>query len=679
MPIDPLYSDSPLLQGSKTDGCPKTATDVSYTSDLGYPVVTDIGDKKICTSEYFKTGEGDQYLYNTEGCCVLADSELNCTDVANVDAEEENNYYMGLRYFDVSDETSGERKICYTTPIRKKKLHIMDLLTKLLMEIIIFIVMVLVAACYEYWIIYGGCATGGIQTTLYESPYNVGNHDSKQSISQPRPPSNNVCPGDNTGATSSGHGLEWYNTFPYNLISFLNDNKGYNGQTKDTSNNFALSELVKIPARSLLLGFFYCIIFSRMVMKGLIRLVNYIGSFIYNKEPNKYSQFWSGLIFIFVFMGIYGAITDKYIVKLPYLNVSSLFLLSLIIIVTVWIPSLFSFFMMMMSFMGYRRESYTKYKEKRKKEIGETGESETGGSETSGSETFESKVELFYQKFDYYLLIEYFFMLKKNVTLDDENKNLCTNDNNSESKEKKSIFEINNEEDLDWFFPIRRSKIKWSCWSRDLQIKFTNLLNFNLFRTCKTEDEPNYKIGFPKKYYWYLSQFWDKPWHLFNPFFTLNVDCKAVEKANNLSSNWFAAAIFYGIASLFFPWIRANTFLISIAFYIAAMVIILLLSILWTCLIITIAMYSIFIALLGNILALFYLHFYVIIGFFYVPFKNYPELLKIIKSHGNILTLLFCIIVVLAGVNVLHPTSVGVIGGILGLLVLYKLITLLSV
>jgi hypothetical protein len=92
-----------------------------------------------------------------------------------------------------------------------------------------------------------------------------------------------------------------------------------------------------------------------------------------------------------------------------------------------------------------------------------------------------------------------------------------------------------------------------------------------------------------------------------------------------------------------------------------------------------IAMYSIFIALLGNILALFYLHFYVIIGFFYVPFKHYPQLLKIIKSHGTILTLLFCMIVVLASVNVLHPTSVGVIGGILGLLVLYKLIRLLSV
>jgi hypothetical protein len=136
---------------------------------------------------------------------------------------------------------------------------------------------------------------------------------------------------------------------------------------------------------------------------------------------------------------------------------------------------------------------------------------------------------------------------------------------------------------------------------------------------------------------------------------------------------------FYGILSFFVPQIRFYMFFISLAFVIAAMVLVLLSSILWTCLVITIVIYSIFIALLGNILALFYLHFYVIIGFFYVPFTHYPQLFKIVKSHGNILTLLFCIIVVLAGVKVLHPTSVGVIGGILGLLVLYKIITLLNI
>ena len=181
MPIDPLYSDSPLLRGVNNSGCPKTSTDVSYTSLRGEPVVTNISDRKMCVTDMFKT---DQFLANTDGCCVLESSELNCVDIAEVDAAEENNYYMGLRYFDVANPTYGERKICYTTPIRKKKLHIMDLLTKVLMEIIIFIVMVLVAACYEYWIIYGGCPTHGIRTTLYESPYNIGNHDKRNTTSK---------------------------------------------------------------------------------------------------------------------------------------------------------------------------------------------------------------------------------------------------------------------------------------------------------------------------------------------------------------------------------------------------------------------------------------------------------------------------------------------------------------
>lgn len=671
MPIDPLYSDSPLLRGVNNSGCPKTATDVSYTGVYGEPVVTAISDRKMCTSDMFKT---DQFLANTDGCCVLESSELNCTDIAEVDAAEENNYYMGLRYLNVSTHpsggtTRGENKICYTTPIRKKKLHIMDLLTKVLMDIIIFIVMVLVAACYEYWIIYGGCEVEGIRTTLFDAPYNVGNQSpSNQPSSKPSNSDKDKCP-RNTGTPSAGPGLEWYDTFPYNLISFLNTNNGYNGSKKDTSNTFALSELVKIPARSLLLGFFYCIIFSRIAMKGLISLVNHVSSNIYNKEPNKYSQFWSGLIFIVIFMGIYGAITDKYIVKLPYLNASSLFLLALIIILTVWIPSLLSFFMMMLSYIGYRRGSYTKYKDKRNKE--------TDGGETDGNETEKpGLMERFYQRFDFYLLIEYFFMLKMNFTLYPENSALCKNETNSD--ETKGIFEINKEEDLDWFFPIRRSKIEVSWRNQWLEGLIINLFNFGLFFTCK-DGETETSVNFGRKYYWYLSELWYHPWNLFWPMFTLNVSCDVVEAANKKSSGWLHALFFYLILSFFYPWIRFNTFLFTIVFLIAAIVLVAVLAILWTSIVMIIAMYSIFIALLGNILALFYLHFYVIIGFFYVPITHYKDLFKIVKSHGNILTLLFCIIVVLAGVNVLHPTSVGVIGGILGLLVVYKLITLLSV
>jgi hypothetical protein len=43
------------------------------------------------------------------------------------------------------------------------------------------------------------------------------------------------------------------------------------------------------------------------------------------------------------------------------------------------------------------------------------------------------------------------------------------------------------------------------------------------------------------------------------------------------------------------------------------------------------------------------------------------------------LTILFCIVVVVHGVKVLHPTSAGVVGGLLALLILYKLITTFSV
>ena len=81
----------------------------------------------------------------------------------------------------------------------------------------------------------------------------------------------------------------------------------------------------------------------------------------------------------------------------------------------------------------------------------------------------------------------------------------------------------------------------------------------------------------------------------------------------------------------------------------------------------------------GNMLAFFFMFFYILIGFFYVPAKNYTKLFQIIKSHGNMLTLLFCIVVVVHGVKVLHPTSAGIVGGLLALLIMYKLITIFSV
>ena len=365
-------------------------------------------------------------------------------------------------------------------------------------------------------------------------------------------------------------------------------------------------------------------------------------------------------------MGIYGSLIDKYGVQQPFLNASSLFLLALIIILTVWIPSFFSFCIMMLTFVGYRRESYDLYKKKRDGSV----------ADSAPEVNIKGSIERLYKPWDWYLIIEScVFTLKKNVVGKDSDGDLVklyTIDNANN-------LNITNEEDLDWFFPIRRSKMEWSCWNQDIADRFKNLFNFD-FTSCKNDSNPKFDIGFSKKYYWYLSVFWYEPWQLINPMFTLNVSCDEIEKANTKSTNSYVKTFFfYLILSCFVPGIRLFMFFIGIGFLFALMVLIFISSILWTCIVITIAMYSIFIALLGNILALFYLHFYVIIGFFYVPIKHYPELFKIVKSHGNILTLLFCMIVVLAGVKVLHPTSVGVIGGILGLLIVYKLITLLTV
>jgi hypothetical protein len=674
MPVDPLYSDSPLLQGSKTDYCPKTSTDVSFISELGYPVITDLSIVRLCRQEYFKTGEGDQYLYNTEGCCVLDISARNCHDIAGVDATEENNYYMGLHYLSVTDPSKGERKICYTTPIRKKKVNVMDLLTKVLQDIVVFIVMVLVAACYEYWIIYGKCGLGGIQTTLYESPYNVGNHTKKNTTSKPSTPSQIECPGGNTEATSNDTGFEWYDTFPYNLITLLNNNEGYNGSTKDTSKTFAFSELAKIPARSLLLGFFYCIIFSRIFMMGLIGGINkYIGSYIYTKDPNKYSQFFSGLIFVVVFMGIYGSLADKFITtKQPFLNASSLLILSIIIVYTVWLPSLLSFGMMMLTFVGYRRGTYDKEKaerhdppENKKREV-----------------TIDNLSDSIYIPWDWHWVIEMLFTLKKNITdkKPDKDKDMGT----LYTIDSKNNLEIINENDLDWFFPIHRSKMEVSWRSEWVEAKLSGLINiknFQFFRHgCTVNSIPTGDYGGLAHYYWWLSHYADEPMKLFDLYSPLEVDCQEVKEVSNKRGLFTRIGFaFFATFIISIPLIRCCIFWIYVAWWLFCMFILALWAIIWTFIVITIVMYSIFVALLGNIFALFYLHFYVIIGFFYVPFKRYPELLKIIKSHGNILTLLFCMIVILAGVKVLHPTSVGVIGGILGLLVLYKIITLLSV
>ena len=77
---------------------------------------------------------------------------------------------------------------------------------------------------------------------------------------------------------------------------------------------------------------------------------------------------------------------------------------------------------------------------------------------------------------------------------------------------------------------------------------------------------------------------------------------------------------------------------------------------------------------LGLILASLYLNFVIILKIFYIPISNFTEFLDIIKEHGDLLTILFCANVVLSSANSLDSTVTGVMSGILGILIIYKII-----
>jgi len=78
---------------------------------------------------------------------------------------------------------------------------------------------------------------------------------------------------------------------------------------------------------------------------------------------------------------------------------------------------------------------------------------------------------------------------------------------------------------------------------------------------------------------------------------------------------------------------------------------------------------------LGSILALIYMTFSLIFNIFYIPMSNPIEFFDIIKNHGNLLTILFCISILIASLDKLNHTSTGIIGGLLGIIIIYKILT----
>lgn len=81
---------------------------------------------------------------------------------------------------------------------------------------------------------------------------------------------------------------------------------------------------------------------------------------------------------------------------------------------------------------------------------------------------------------------------------------------------------------------------------------------------------------------------------------------------------------------------------------------------------------------LGSMIGTLYMIFSLVYNIFAVPLSNIEAFLTIIKDHGELLTILFCISVLLSSLDSLDSTTSGIIGGLVGLIILYKIYIYMS-
>jgi hypothetical protein len=81
---------------------------------------------------------------------------------------------------------------------------------------------------------------------------------------------------------------------------------------------------------------------------------------------------------------------------------------------------------------------------------------------------------------------------------------------------------------------------------------------------------------------------------------------------------------------------------------------------------------------LGSIIGTLYMMFSLVYNIFAIPLSNIKCFLSIIKDHGELLTILFCISVLLSSIDSFDSTTSGIIGGLVGLIILYKIYTNMS-
>ena len=79
--------------------------------------------------------------------------------------------------------------------------------------------------------------------------------------------------------------------------------------------------------------------------------------------------------------------------------------------------------------------------------------------------------------------------------------------------------------------------------------------------------------------------------------------------------------------------------------------------------------------LVGAIIGTFYMILSLLFNIFYIPLSNTSSFFTIITDHSELLTILVCISVLLSSVDSFDSTTSGILGGLVGLLILYKIIT----
>ena len=83
---------------------------------------------------------------------------------------------------------------------------------------------------------------------------------------------------------------------------------------------------------------------------------------------------------------------------------------------------------------------------------------------------------------------------------------------------------------------------------------------------------------------------------------------------------------------------------------------------------------SLSVGLMGSTIAFLYIVASLLFNMFYIPLSNTVEFLDIIKSHGNLLTILFCVTILVGSLNRLNNVTTGILGGLLAVLILYKIL-----